>query len=810
MKGKIQGYGSWVKPAPASLPSNASIGGSKQGGQGSEGRGQRAKTLRSMHYALCVILITVFTGCAGPQQEVQQQKPDEKVLTDKLPHKVAVLPFGNETEEIGVSGQVRKSFSNHFSSKPYIKIDPSVVDAKVAELEKNTGKTILEIPSKEAADAIGVDGLVYGKVTDYKKIYAVAYSQIGVEAEVWMVNTKTGEEVWRFKEAVRYHEGGVSLSPIGLVMTAVSTAMNIREIQRIRVINELGWKINEKVPAPAGLKVAANPVIKNALSNAKEGAFGSGKVFKVAMEGEAGLIGLFEIGGFKKGLAMKEINPGEYLGEYAAAPGDNIKDAPVVVYLRRPTGEESKWHDVSGLVVIDTTAPQRTEGLKGRAFIDRIELSWNKVSANDLAGYKVMRSIKPLSGYEEKGFIEEDKFIDKDMKPGEAYYYYVAAVDMAKNEGEHSETVNLTLRQKEPVALKGSIKSDKTLSAGTYILGGDVVVDKGVVLKIEPDTKLLFEKDASLKISGSLTVSGKDGMWVEFLPKSPDLTWRGIIIDGGEATISYAKISGAKAGLTALKTGARVSNTIIEGNETGLLTSGTPSPNISKTVIWQNQTGVVMDSAQTVIEKSDIAQNKTGIQIKKSSPTIKENNIHDNEINIDAGDAAVNADGNYFGTITFEEMRFKGGVKAISVLDKKYPEGKPVQAVVNPYASLSPEEKKQKVAELLVSSGRYFRERNFGKAVSIFEEVLKLEENPTTYYYTALSYQGMEDNEKALQFLKKGVEKFPLDANISKAYGLLLYQIGKDDEAKKAMKEALRLNPGDKQVKFLLERLEGK
>ncbi len=94
--------------------------------------------------------------------------------------------------------------------------------------------------------------MIYGRVTDYKKIYAVAYSQLGVEAEVWMVNTRTGKEVFRLKDSVRYHEGGVPLSPLSAVMTAISTAMNIRDIQQVRMINELCYKFNEKNPFSCG------------------------------------------------------------------------------------------------------------------------------------------------------------------------------------------------------------------------------------------------------------------------------------------------------------------------------------------------------------------------------------------------------------------------------------------------------------------------------------------------------------------------------------------------------------------------------
>ncbi len=757
---------------------------------------------------LWVALLFLLSACAASQQA---EKKSEAVLSSKdLPHTIAVLPFGNETDEIGLSGQVKKSFSNHFSSKPYNKIESYIVDEKVAQIEKSTGKNIFDIPQKEVAEALGVDGLIYGKVTDFKKVYVVAYSQIGVEAEVWMVNAKTGEDVWRGKESVRYHEGGIPTSPIGLVITAVSSALNIREIQRVRVVNELGWKLNEKLPAPTGLKVIARPLIKEVVSNVKEGPFGKGKVFNVAMDGEKGLVAMFEIGGFKKGLPMKEIKDGQYLGEYLSVPGDNVKDAPVIAILKRSTGEESSFVDITGLLSIDTIPPPQVAGLNGRAFIDRLEFSWDKVAANDLKGYHILRSAKPISGYEDIGFVEEERFIDLSAKAGDVYYYRVAAEDTAKNQGEQSEAIKLTLRQKEPQFLTGDIKADTTLLAGSYIAKGDVVVAKGVVLNIEPDAKLLFEKDASLKILGKIIANGKKEEWIEFLPKTPEDIWSGVIVDGGDADFSFVKLIGTKTALKLINTSANIRNVILEKNDIAIHTTGAPSPNISKSTIWHNSTGILLESSQSTIKENDITQNKVGLQMAKSSPLFKENNIYANDINVDAGDLSAQLDINFFGAIVYEEMRLKGNVKVSTVLDDKYPNGKQAHVIVNPYTLLSPEEKKAKVAELLISAGKYFRERNFGKAATQFEDVLKLEQGPTTYYYLALSYQGMEDNEKALGFLKKGVEKFPLDSNLSKAYGLLLYQLGRDEEAKAAIREALRLNPGDKQVKFILERLEGK
>ena len=171
---------------------------------------------------------------------------------------------------------------------------------KIVHLEKATGKTVLEMKPAEVCQSLGCDGLVYGRITDFKKVYAAVYSQLGVEAEVWIVNTKTGKEVLRLKDAVRYHEGGVPLSPLGIIMTAVSTALNLREIQQVRLVNELAHKFNEKIPSPSGMAAEDRPVIKEVLTNIKEGPFGKGKIIRAGLEGDKSMVAMFDIGNYKR------------------------------------------------------------------------------------------------------------------------------------------------------------------------------------------------------------------------------------------------------------------------------------------------------------------------------------------------------------------------------------------------------------------------------------------------------------------------------------------------------------------------------
>ena len=264
----------------------------------------------------------------------------------------------------------------------------------------------------------------------------------------------------------------------------------------------------------------------------------------------------------------------------------------------------------------------------------------------------------------------------------------------------------------------------------------------------------------------------------------------------------------AKGAVTAMllqNTEGTVENGVITDSATGIFISGTPSVSVKNSTISGNKTGIELQKTGAMIILSNIFLNKEGIRIKGFSGEIKDNNIVDNEKNI-SSESNIKIGANYLGSINVDEMRIKG-ISLTKTYDNKVPDGKIVDAIFNPYALLNNEERQKKATEFLIEAGSYFRQRNYGKAVTLFEEALKAFPTADTYYYIALCYQEMKEDEKALKYLKEGVEKFPKDSTLQKSLGLMYYQGGKDAEAKKAFEEVLRLSPEDRQVKFLLERI---
>ena len=81
--------------------------------------------LRASFFSFFITIILVACGSIGGILE----EPEPEVSEDlQLPHKVAILPFGNHTSNPEAATIVRKMFYNFFSSLNYRDLEPYVID----------------------------------------------------------------------------------------------------------------------------------------------------------------------------------------------------------------------------------------------------------------------------------------------------------------------------------------------------------------------------------------------------------------------------------------------------------------------------------------------------------------------------------------------------------------------------------------------------------------------------------------------------------------------------------------------------------
>jgi len=640
-------------------------------------------------------------------------------LRDHPPQTVAVLPFLNMTNKKEAFDIVRQSFHGHFSTLNYTAIPLFKVDQALRQADLDTPEKVAQTPPLKLREILHVDAVIRGEVTHFDRIYAGVYSQVAVGAEVQMIDGKSGKELWWGKHVSRKHGGGVATSPVGLILTALSTALNMREIELLRSSDDLFRDMVKSIPQPTRAQAMRPPNITilahDGMRRIDRYALKAGDTIKVAMEGDPRKKAVFKIGDFKKDIPLQEEEPGTYTGGYKVLPGDYVEEALITGILSDDQGNSTEWADALGPVTIDTIPPGVPGGLKGSGRDKSVDLIWTKSPDKDIAKYKIYRSLTPLTGYKEAGATEMNGFQDRELANGTSYYYRVSGVDLAGNESKLSEPIQATPVSPGPTAVKGLLSGRTTWFAGAspYVIEGEVVVEPKATLTIEPGT-VIRSQGEGISVFGKLIARGDQQSMITFESSSPVKEWKGIVFDGTKnekSAIEFSKITGAVAGITCSSSspliagndlsrnqvGLRISEpfskSIIRGNVisgniiAGIEISAGAVPILEENIIRGNQKdGILSKEANPSIQNNRILNNgDAGIRFLSSSARLTQNNIHDNGkydiYNSLEKDVPVDANDNWWGTKEGLQIidRIYGRVNYQRVLDAPYPQGKPME-----------------------------------------------------------------------------------------------------------------------------------
>ncbi len=173
-----------------------------------------------------------------------------------------------------------------------------------------------------------------------------------------------------------------------------------------------------------------------------------------------------------------------------------------------------------------------------------------------------------------------------------------------------------------------------TKDKSPYLLsGGDVYLDQGATLTIEPGVTVNFMGNNYLIVEGKLDAQGTETDPIIFKPlslniakmkgiqivgKDPNISSTlknvqvhdadfGIYVDSANVQITYSLLSGNGEGIHLWNSNALVEdNNIINNQNTGLYIGG-GKPTIQRNLIAHNQTGIAIDyDAQPIIMENDI------------------------------------------------------------------------------------------------------------------------------------------------------------------------------------------------------------
>jgi hypothetical protein len=198
-----------------------------------------------------LICFFVLIGCGAKIPFVKTgDDTAQRVIHTNPPKSIAILPFGNQTEQEDIDEFVRTTFYSHLSAQPYKDIELHEVDQRLKRYHLTNYDKLCDVPPKRLGQILSCDAVVIGEVTEFQKVYAGLYSQMAVGASITVWDTRTGKKIWTDEHVTRNHEGGIPLAITDLAMIGIRSGLNLTEEQKIKTVDELSRYLTNRVPVP--------------------------------------------------------------------------------------------------------------------------------------------------------------------------------------------------------------------------------------------------------------------------------------------------------------------------------------------------------------------------------------------------------------------------------------------------------------------------------------------------------------------------------------------------------------------------------
>ena len=456
---------------------------------------------------LMVIFALIFTGCIQSSKkgfvihpQLEKSKEYNTTTNEKisLPSTVAILPFYSKNKE--ATKIVTKTFYNFFSPLPYKDIEPYYVNKIVKKpISYNTDlKTIEKIAKK-----LGVDGVIYGDVINFDKLFLGLYSEVKVGAKLKFYSLKSKKVIWEFDDYSKKMSGGVSVTPIGIATTIALSAYNLRKIQLYRAAEDLFRDIPKIIPSPKVITQTIPLPTEIIHSGMQKKFFGIKDKFIVSIKAKPNLNIYVEFPNILTKLKLKEIKPGYYEGVYIIRPNDN-GEGYLKFILEDKNGLYRSFYDVIAPIVIDTKKP--SPPAITTIYGDEIKVIVKDKNNDDIKKYilEVLKNGKYIKYKESKNGIFRFDILNKTI------LIRARSVDRANNISNPSKVVELFLYKDKNIA-KSKIYQNETIINEIVRITTNTTLDKLFIGKngyliVMPNVKLTFSKNAKVIIDGTLSL----------------------------------------------------------------------------------------------------------------------------------------------------------------------------------------------------------------------------------------------------------------------------------------------------------------
>jgi hypothetical protein len=145
----------------------------------------------SPRLAACSFLLAAAGACAGPSAYLVS--PALRAVSDL---RVAVLPFDNQSTDVGAPDVMRRLAVEDFKKRGYQPLAEDEVDGKLSSLGVSEGGQLRGVKPEDLGRALGVDLLAYGDVEDFTFQNLGFVVRKAVALRVKIISAATGETLY--------------------------------------------------------------------------------------------------------------------------------------------------------------------------------------------------------------------------------------------------------------------------------------------------------------------------------------------------------------------------------------------------------------------------------------------------------------------------------------------------------------------------------------------------------------------------------------------------------------------------------------
>ena len=191
------------------------------------------------------------------------------------PQKIAVLPFTDRGSAQFVvdriplthrtdgeqadwawtdANRMRRAVNGYLGSREFVEANIIQVDTILKDHGIDTEQKLEQVPPQRLGKWLGVDAVVYGEIRHYDAYYALLLSAWQVGANVRMVSTHNGEELFS-AEGARYSVNFMpAFDPMDIVINSGLSLLELRDVTLARAEEEDAREIVLRLPRSEKLK----------------------------------------------------------------------------------------------------------------------------------------------------------------------------------------------------------------------------------------------------------------------------------------------------------------------------------------------------------------------------------------------------------------------------------------------------------------------------------------------------------------------------------------------------------------------------